>query len=81
MIITIFDCLNANLQESKKPQTHHNCFMVNCGSLVRRAWVYDQALQTIFFLKKYCELVDQVSCPNALQFKRCIQKRILYFAC
>ena len=33
-VITIFGNLNANLQKSKKPQTHHNCFFVNYGKLV-----------------------------------------------
>ena len=50
-MLTVFDCLSANLQEIKKSQAHHNWFLVNYSRLVRRAWVYDEALQTIFFLK------------------------------
>ena len=29
MMYTIFDCLSAYLQKSKKPQTHRNWFVIN----------------------------------------------------
>ena len=32
--VPFFDFLSEHFQESKKPQAHHNCFLINCDRLV-----------------------------------------------
>ena len=76
LCLLFFNCFIALFQRSKKPQTHHDWFLMNywrvvnkkCLDLEPSPWNHARYFLNILLVTYL--LFGQVSCPNSLPFKR-----------
>lgn len=63
---TIFDRLSAHLYTSKKPQTHHNWFLINCARLVmlRGLWFKIQSSKSRKIFPEKLPIIVSTSWPG-----------------